>query len=153
LLAWCELRADFRSFRLDRFAAVEVLERTFAAEEGKRLEDFLDRMRQQEAKQRPDDGRPAAPRPGKVTLRGKTPVDPEERAAWREFQTLGSIGPACALDLLQLGFRKVADLRGQDPNELYARLCEMTGQQQDPCVEDTLRCAIAQAEVPELPDK
>lgn len=146
LLGWCELRGDFRSFRIDRIGGVEVLARTFADEPGKRLEDFLMRMRQAGEV-------PADVRVGRVTVRGKGPADPAERAAWKEFQTLGSIGPACALDLVQLGFRKVAELRGQDPNELYARLCELTGSRQDPCVEDTLRCAIAQAEEPGLPDK
>jgi predicted DNA-binding transcriptional regulator YafY len=152
LLGWCELRTDFRSFRLDRIAAVELLARTFAPEDGRRLEDFLDRMRQQ--REVPAEAR-AGKRtlPGKVTLRGKAPVDRDQRAAWRAFQALGSIGPACALDLVQLGFRKVEDLRGQDPVELYTRLCELTGARQDPCVEDTLRCAIAQAEAPDLPDK
>lgn len=144
LTAWCELRADFRNFRLDRLANVEVLARTFAAEAGKSLDDFLRRMQAQ---------REAPPRTGPVPMRGKGPADPGERAAWREFQQLGSIGPACALDLVQLGFRSIAELRGADPNELYARLCELTGSRQDPCVEDTLRCAIAQAEEPALPAK
>jgi predicted DNA-binding transcriptional regulator YafY len=45
LVAWCELRHDFRSFRLDRIAEPEVLEEGFAVEEGQRLEDFLVRVR------------------------------------------------------------------------------------------------------------
>jgi predicted DNA-binding transcriptional regulator YafY len=42
--AWCELRADFRNFRLDRIAAMRPLEERFPSEAGKRLEDFLRRM-------------------------------------------------------------------------------------------------------------
>lgn len=147
LCAWCELRADFRSFRLDRIAAVAQLPRTFADEPGKRLEDFLARMQCEQ--DRPPTPAPPAPR----RPRGKGPQDPAERAAWRAFQQLGSVGPACALDLVQLGFRSIEELRGQDPNELYVRLCELTNCRQDPCVEDTLRCAIAQAERPELPER
>jgi predicted DNA-binding transcriptional regulator YafY len=41
LVAWCELRTDFRSFRLDRIAEPEVLEEGFALEPGKRLADYL----------------------------------------------------------------------------------------------------------------
>ncbi|MDA0373143.1 MAG: hypothetical protein O2865_05130 [Planctomycetota bacterium] len=82
-------------------------------------------------------------------LRG--PTDPELRAAWRELQSLGSVGPASADDLLLLGIRSVADLEGRDPNVLFAELCERTGTRQDPCVEDVLRCAVAQADHPDLP--
>lgn len=39
LIAWCEMRADFRMFRLDRIATAEPGE-TFAHERGKRLIDF-----------------------------------------------------------------------------------------------------------------
>ena len=45
LAAWCELRQDFRNFRLDRVADVRCVEERFADEAGKRLEDFLRRMR------------------------------------------------------------------------------------------------------------
>jgi len=44
LAAWCELRQDFRNFRLDRIAAVELAAGRFPDEPGKRLEDFLRRM-------------------------------------------------------------------------------------------------------------
>ena len=85
--------------------------------------------------------------------RNAPPDDPEKRESWKAFQELGSVGPACAKDFLLLGFRKVADLKGQDPNRLYTRLCELTRSRQDPCVEDVLRCAVAQAEYPRLPEK
>ncbi len=42
--AWCELRNDFRFFRLERMREVEFLTRTFAAEPGKTREDLLRRM-------------------------------------------------------------------------------------------------------------
>ena len=44
LAAWCELRRDFRNFRLDRIVGVRLLERRFADEPGKRLEDYVRRM-------------------------------------------------------------------------------------------------------------
>jgi predicted DNA-binding transcriptional regulator YafY len=43
LAAWCELRNDFRTFRLDRIASFEVLGERFKAELGKSLHDFLKR--------------------------------------------------------------------------------------------------------------
>jgi predicted DNA-binding transcriptional regulator YafY len=41
LAAWCEVRRDFRSFRIDRIQAMEVLEGGFQQEAGKTLADFL----------------------------------------------------------------------------------------------------------------
>jgi predicted DNA-binding transcriptional regulator YafY len=41
LAAWCELRKDFRVFRIDRMQTVEVLAREFVQKKGQRLEDFL----------------------------------------------------------------------------------------------------------------
>jgi hypothetical protein len=86
-----------------------------------------------------------------MARRSRGPGDPTLRAAWRALQALGSVGPACADDLLLLGVRSADDLRGRDPNALYAELCERTGVRQDPCVEDVLRCVVAQADHPDLP--
>jgi predicted DNA-binding transcriptional regulator YafY len=44
LVAWCELRNDFRSFRLDRIAEAEVTEEPFSLQPGQALEDFLARV-------------------------------------------------------------------------------------------------------------
>jgi len=43
LAAWCELRGDFRSFRLDRIREAAVLEERFRDEPGKRLVDHFKR--------------------------------------------------------------------------------------------------------------
>jgi predicted DNA-binding transcriptional regulator YafY len=43
LAAWCELRLDFRNFRLDRIAASRMLDETFEDEPGKALRDMLAR--------------------------------------------------------------------------------------------------------------
>lgn len=40
---WCELRADFRAFRVDRIEALKVLPALFVDEEGKTMADFLAR--------------------------------------------------------------------------------------------------------------
>jgi predicted DNA-binding transcriptional regulator YafY len=44
LAAWCELRKDFRTFRIDRMQDVEVLTREFVQKKGQRLEDYLRRL-------------------------------------------------------------------------------------------------------------
>jgi hypothetical protein len=77
----------------------------------------------------------------------------DEIAALADFQRLSSIGPESARDFIALGLRSVAELKDQDPRELYARMCKITKARQDPCVEDAFRCAIAQARDPKLPAK
>ena len=69
----------------------------------------------------------------------------------RELLDLDGIGPAMLADLERLKVHDVATLSRQDPQELYARLCRVTGLRQDPCVLDTFRCAVAQAGDPALP--
>jgi predicted DNA-binding transcriptional regulator YafY len=41
LTSWCELRKDFRTFRIDRMHEVVVLEREFVSKKGQTLDDFL----------------------------------------------------------------------------------------------------------------
>jgi predicted DNA-binding transcriptional regulator YafY len=41
LASWCELRKDFRTFRMDRMQDVRVLGREFVQKKGQRLEDYL----------------------------------------------------------------------------------------------------------------
>ena len=44
LVAWCELRDDFRSFRIDRMHELRVLAERFEQRDGQRLEDYLRRV-------------------------------------------------------------------------------------------------------------
>jgi predicted DNA-binding transcriptional regulator YafY len=41
LVSWCEMRNDFRSFRLDRMQTLDVLPDTFTPEPGKTIEDYM----------------------------------------------------------------------------------------------------------------
>ncbi|HEY3440142.1 MAG TPA: helix-hairpin-helix domain-containing protein [Paludibaculum sp.] len=69
----------------------------------------------------------------------------------RKLADLAGIGKAFLKDFESLGIRNVDQLKKQDGRLLYQRLCELTGRRQDPCVEDTLVCAVAQARDPNLP--
>jgi predicted DNA-binding transcriptional regulator YafY len=44
LAAWCELRDDFRTFRVDRAESVGLAEERFPRIEGRTLNDYLGRM-------------------------------------------------------------------------------------------------------------
>jgi hypothetical protein len=52
------------------------------------------------------------------------------------------VGPSIAQDLLDLGVRRVADLRDSDPEYLYARLCHLRGAHIDRCVLYVFREAV-----------
>ncbi len=67
------------------------------------------------------------------------------------FQQLPCIGPAAAGDLVRLGYETPLDLVGADAEEMFRRLEALTGRRQDPCVKDTLRCAVYYAEHPDAP--
>lgn len=54
-------------------------------------------------------------------------------------------------DFEQLGISSVHQLKSQDSQKLYDKMCRLTGTRQDPCVLDTYRCAIEQARNPNLP--
>lgn len=58
------------------------------------------------------------------------------------FEDLPGIGPSLAKDLLDLGFHLPSDLRGQDPERMFADLCELRGQKIDRCVLYAFRCAV-----------
>jgi hypothetical protein len=76
----------------------------------------------------------------------------EKLVALSQFQTLGSVGLQSALDLWVLGCRRLSDLAKAEPAEMYRRLEKIVGQSLDPCVEDVLRCAVAQSVNRDLPE-
>jgi len=67
---------------------------------------------------------------------------PRFRRKRDELQEIPGVGPSIAGDLRSLGIKRVADLKGRDPQRLYDRLNEKAGVRQDPCVLYTFRCAV-----------
>ncbi|MGB5623819.1 MAG: helix-hairpin-helix domain-containing protein [Gammaproteobacteria bacterium] len=64
------------------------------------------------------------------------PTDPTQ------LQSLPSIGPSLARDLVDLGLHAPADLRGRDPEQMFADLCRLRGEKIDRCVLYSFRCAV-----------
>ncbi|GLX77331.1 hypothetical protein tinsulaeT_06710 [Thalassotalea insulae] len=58
------------------------------------------------------------------------------REAVSKLTDLPNIGKASAADLKLLGIEKPDDLVGQDPYDMYERLCAITSTRHDPCVID-----------------
>jgi hypothetical protein len=68
-----------------------------------------------------------------------------------DLQTIPGVGPSISQDLRELGYGSVAELRGQDPQEMYERTCLRQGGHVDRCVLYVFRCAVyfAETEKPE----
>lgn len=73
----------------------------------------------------------------------------DERASLRDLRRCPGIGPSMARDLLDLGVTSVGDLRGRDPEVLYAELCGRQGCPVDRCVLYAFRCAVYFAATPD----
>ncbi|WP_410511522.1 helix-hairpin-helix domain-containing protein [Paenibacillus sp. BR2-3] len=66
----------------------------------------------------------------------------KELKALSEFQSLPSIGPKFAKDLLMLGYYSWNELRDKDGARLFYDLEHLYGERIDPCVEDQFRFII-----------
>lgn len=60
----------------------------------------------------------------------------------RPLTAIPNVGPAIARRLLRLGITSPADLRGEDPEDLFLRCSVLAGRPEDPCLLDTLRAAV-----------
>ena len=69
-------------------------------------------------------------------------MDFEMRDALKDLRRIPGVGPSIANDLWRLGIRSVGDLRGEDPQALYDRLCELQGFHVDRCMLYVMRCAV-----------
>lgn len=60
----------------------------------------------------------------------------------KELSTIPGVGKVVAKDLWNLGYRSIADLRGEDPEIMYVRHNDYKGQVQDICMLYTFRSAV-----------
>ena len=58
------------------------------------------------------------------------------------LQSIPGVGPSIARDLRELGIRRVEDLKGRNPEHLYARSNSLRGVRQDRCLLYVFRCAV-----------
>jgi hypothetical protein len=62
-------------------------------------------------------------------------------ASLKELRTIPGVGPRIAENMWRLGIRRIADLKGQKPEDLYEKLAAIEGRRQDACVLYVFRCA------------
>jgi hypothetical protein len=69
-------------------------------------------------------------------------VEDGKQSVLREFRQIPGVGKSVAEDLWNLGLRSVSDLKNQDPEDLYLRLCALQGTHIDRCMLYVFRCAV-----------
>jgi hypothetical protein len=69
-------------------------------------------------------------------------VNAVPRSAIRELSRIPGVGPSIAANLYRIGIHEVADLRGRNPERLYAALCRLEGHPVDRCALYVFRCAV-----------
>ena len=77
---------------------------------------------------------------------GPRPGQSPDPQVLKDLRRIPGVGRSIAVDLWNLGLRGVDGLRGQKPEELYARLEELAGCHVDRCMLYVLRCAVYFAE-------
>jgi nucleotidyltransferase/DNA polymerase involved in DNA repair len=67
----------------------------------------------------------------------------------KQLTTIPGVGKTIATDLWNIGIRRVSDLRGQDPEQLFEQSNRRAGKVQDRCLLYIFRCAVYYAEADE----
>jgi peptidyl-tRNA hydrolase len=65
------------------------------------------------------------------------------------FLDLPNVGPAVAEDLHNIGIHKIEDLKGKDPEKLYAKMEKYEGRHVDRCMLYVLRSLVYMAKTGE----
>ncbi len=66
----------------------------------------------------------------------------DKNQALKQLQTIPGIGKSISLDLWNIGIKSIDDLKGNNPQKLYAKSNKLAGVRQDPCLLYTFRCAV-----------
>lgn len=62
--------------------------------------------------------------------------------AAKKLQAIPGVGKSLSQDLVDLGYRKVSELRSENPESMYQNLIALRGQHTDRCVLYVFRCAV-----------
>ena len=73
-------------------------------------------------------------------------MDESKDGSIKELIKIPGVGKSIAVDLWNIGIRKVSDLKGEDPETLYDLSNKFAGVTQDRCLLYVFRCAVYYAE-------
>ena len=60
----------------------------------------------------------------------------------KEFQVIPGVGKSISQDFIDLGYRKVSELKDENPEIMYQNLITLKGKHIDRCVLYVFRCAV-----------
>jgi len=60
----------------------------------------------------------------------------------KDLQKIPGVGRSISKDLVDLGYRKVNELKGKNPETMYQNLMDLRGEHIDRCVLYVFRCAV-----------
>lgn len=69
---------------------------------------------------------------------------------YEKLTDIPGIGVSIAADLVRIGIKKPADLRGRSPEALYEKSNKVAGVKQDRCLLYVFRCAVYCVEAKEI---
>ncbi|CCO22553.1 conserved protein of unknown function [Maridesulfovibrio hydrothermalis AM13 = DSM 14728] len=65
-----------------------------------------------------------------------------DKEVLKSFRTLPGVGRVIALDLWNMGYRSLDDLKEEDPEKMYQHLEKLAGQHVDRCMLYVFRCVV-----------
>ena len=80
-----------------------------------------------------------------IMMKNLTPnqfVENDKHEILREFRQIPGVGKSIAEDLWNLGLRSVSDLKNQNSEALYTKLCALQRTHVDRCMLYVFRCAV-----------
>ncbi|WP_419784141.1 helix-hairpin-helix domain-containing protein [Maridesulfovibrio sp.] len=60
----------------------------------------------------------------------------------KSFQTIPGVGKSISMDLWNLGYRSLDEIKNENPDDMYARLEDLAGCHVDRCMLYVFRCAV-----------
>ena len=78
----------------------------------------------------------------------KNVLNSDDAQATKELTLIPGVGKSVAQDLMSIGVRRIADLKGRDAEQMYNELNRVSGFKQNGCFLHVFRCAIYFAETP-----
>lgn len=67
----------------------------------------------------------------------------EKRISLEKLESIPNVGPAIASKLRLLGYKSPTDLKGENPYDMYKKICQLTGKRHDPCLLDVFISAVS----------
>lgn len=65
-----------------------------------------------------------------------------KQSTLKQLQKIPGVGESIARDMQSIGIKSISDLKKQNPEKLYQRLCEYKASPVDRCMLYVFRCAV-----------